>query len=159
SNLPPVVSIPPTAPAAGTEYTIVQGDNFSALSKRFGVSVKAISDANPGVDSSKLKIGQKLHIPPAAPVAPAAVSPVVTANGEQLYTVKSGDTLIKIAGQFGTSVKAIRSLNSLKTDSIKVGQKLKIPAKGSGSAPASAPSAEPAPSTPAPAPAAAPQSR
>jgi peptidoglycan endopeptidase LytE len=159
TNLPSVVSIPPAAPAVVTDYTIVQGDNFSALAKRFGVSVKAISDANPGVDSSKLRIGQKIHIPPAAPVAPAAATPVVTANGEQLYTVKSGDTLIKIAAQFGTSVKAIRSLNSLKTDSIKVGQKLKIPAKGSGSAPASAPSTEPAPSTPAPAPGAAPQSR
>src|SRR5207248_1099866 len=88
SNLPPVVSIPPSAPAAVTEYTIVQGDNFSALAKRFGVSVKAISDANPGVDSSKLKIGQKIHIPPMPPAAPAAATPVVTANGEQLYTVK-----------------------------------------------------------------------
>src|SRR5437762_3485348 len=31
TNLPPVVTIPPVAPFAGTDYTIVQGDNFSAL--------------------------------------------------------------------------------------------------------------------------------
>jgi LysM repeat protein len=46
-----------------------------------------------------------------------------------MYTVKSGDSLIKIASQFGTTVKAIRAANSLKTDSIKVGQKLSIPSK------------------------------
>ena len=158
TNPTPVVSISPTALSAGSDYTIVQGDNFSTLAKRFGVSVKAITDANPGVDSTKLKIGQKIHIPPAMAVAPTVAAPVVAANGEQLYTVKSGDTLIKIASQFGSSVKAIRSLNSLKTDAIRVGQKLKIPAKSAGSAPVSTPSSEPAaPSSPAPA--AAPQGR
>ena len=67
----------------------------------------------------------------AAPVESAS------AGGEQIYTVKSGDNLTKIARQFGTTVKALRAANGLKTDSIKVGQKLKIPAKAS--APATAP--------------------
>jgi LysM repeat protein len=47
--------------------------------------------------------------------------------GEQTYTVKSGDNLLKIAGQHHTTVKALRSANSLTTDRITVGQKLKIP--------------------------------
>jgi peptidoglycan endopeptidase LytE len=45
--------------------------------------------------------------------------------------VKSGDSLTKIASQFGVSVKALRSFNNLKTDKIVVGQKLKVPAKSS----------------------------
>ena len=52
-----------------------------------------------------------------------------TAPSEQVYTVKSGDSLTRIAGQFGLKVKALRAANSLKTDKIRVGQKLKIPAK------------------------------
>jgi peptidoglycan endopeptidase LytE len=98
------------------------------------VSVKAITDANPGLEPTKLKIGQKIHIPAAtAPAAPTAagVVPVESpsAGGEQTYTVKSGDNLTKIATQYGISVKALRAANALKTDSIKVGQKLKVPAK------------------------------
>ena len=71
-----------------------------------------------------------------------------SASGEQTYTVKSGDNLTKIAAQFGTTLKALRAANGLKTDSIKVGQKLKIPAKAS--APMAAPVAptEPAPTAP-----------
>ncbi len=160
---PPVVATAPTpaettapvaAPGGGTEYTIAKGDSFSTIAPKFHVSVKALQDANPGVEPTKLQIGQKIHIPaPTAPTAPSAtgVTPTETAaaGGEQIYTVKSGDNLTKIAAQFGTTVAKLRALNGLKTDSIKVGQKLKIPAKG---ATAPAAPAEPAPTTP-PAPA------
>jgi len=137
---PPVVETHPQPAApfgAPTEYTIANGDNFSTVARKFHVSVKAIMDANPGVEPTKLKIGQKINIP--APVTsvsqgtnPSAASPAGGGGaGEQTYTVKSGDSLTKIASQFGTTVKAIRSANNLKTDRIVVGQKLKIPAKSS----------------------------
>ena len=123
-------------PAGVTEYTIVKGDILEKIAKNFHVSVKAITDANPGIEPAKLKIGQKIHIPaPSAPAAPTAsgAAPAEKASvaGEQVYTVKSGDNLTKIAGQYGISLKALRAANGLKTDSIKVGQKLKIPAKAS----------------------------
>ena len=158
TNLPPVVEVPPQGVAI--DYTIVEHDNFSTLAKTYHVTVKAISDANPGVDSTKLKIGQKIHIP--APLPTPAAAPGTTAlnpSGEQVYTVKSGDNLIKIAGQFGTSVKALRAANNLKMDSIKVGQKLKIPVKGPASAPGPATSPDTAPSSPGPNPATPPQAR
>jgi LysM repeat protein len=66
--------------------------------------------------------------------------------GEEAYTVKSGDTLTKIAKAHGTTVKAIKAASNLNTDHIKVGQKLTIPAKAEAAAPA------PAPVAPAPAP-------
>jgi LysM repeat protein len=161
SSPPVVVTAPvpletptlPTVPAGATEYAIVKGDNFSTLAKKFHVSAKAIADANPGVEPTKLKIGQKIHIPaPAAPSAPVVTGTALAegtgAGGEQTYTVKSGDNLTKIAGHLGTTVKALRAANGLKIDSIKVGQKLKIPAKASG--PAAVPTApmETAPTTP-----------
>jgi LysM repeat protein len=133
---PPVVSVPPTPPslpAVPQDYAIVQGDTFSALAKKFGVTTKALLEANPGVEPTKLQVGQKIHVP--APVAAATPAPTSatttpdTAEGEQSYTVKSGDTLSSIAKQFGVRVRAIRSANSLTTDRIIVGQKLKIPAK------------------------------
>jgi LysM repeat protein len=123
-------------PAGGTEYAVVKGDILAKIAKDHHVTVKAITDANPGIEPSKLKIGQKIHIP--APSASGATTPTAaptmdpaSPGGEQVYTVKSGDNLTKVASHHGVSVKALRAANSLKTDSIKVGQKLKIPAKGS----------------------------
>ena len=60
----------------------------------------------------------------------------VAVSGETIHTVKSGETLLKIAGRYGTKVAAIKSLNGLTTDQIKVGQKLKIPVKAVAPAPA-----------------------
>ena len=127
-TMPPVVA-PESVPAA-TDYTIMKGDTFGAIAKKFHVTVKAITQANPGVEPTKLKVGQKIHIPAAAAAAATDVGAMAAAaGGEQLYTVKSGDSLYKIATQYGTTVKALRAANSLKTDKIKVGDKLKIPAK------------------------------
>ena len=143
--VPPETAIAATAPGAATEYTIVKGDTLGNLAKKNHISLKALEAANPGIDAAKLKIGQKIQIP--APAAPAAsttgaatsvpADAAATAGGEQVYTVKSGDMLGSIAKAHGVTVKALRSANSLKTDQIKVGQKLKIPAKAS-TAPADA---------------------
>jgi len=150
SPLPPPIepprtetTTPPSNLAEGTEHTIIKGESFYTLSKKYNVSTRAIVNANPGVDPARLKIGQKVKIP--AATAPAASTPAgggatATASGsEKLYTVKSGDTLNRIAKNNGVTVKALRAENSLKTDQIKVGQKLKIPGKNSpDTAPAAA---------------------
>ncbi len=138
---PPPQASTPAPPATPSEYTIASGDNFSTVAKKFHVSVKALMDANPGVEPTKLKIGQKINIPAAVagtavPASPSysPATPTAPATGEQMYSVKSGDSLTKIASHFGTTVKAIRSVNALKTDRIVVGQKLKIPGKAVGAA-------------------------
>jgi len=127
---------PITPPEAGlTEYTVQKGDTFSTIAPKFHISVKALQAANPTVDPAKLQIGKKLNIPAAtttAAISTAAASGatvVDTASGTTTYTVKSGDTLSKLATDFHTTVKAIQSANGLTDTRIKVGQKLKIPAK------------------------------
>jgi LysM repeat protein len=62
-------------------------------------------------------------------VASPAAAPPAPGDDTLTYKVKSGDTLMKIARSHGTTVKAIKALNGLKTDQIKVGQVLKLPAK------------------------------
>jgi LysM repeat protein len=136
------VALPPVG-GSGSEYTVTKGDSFFSIGKKFGVSTKAISDANPGVDSKHLKIGQKLSVPSAAARENVVAAGAMEAVGSSpVYIVKSGDTLLKIAKQHGTSVKAVKSANSLATDKIRVGQKLKIPVKETAPV---APMAEPAP--------------
>jgi len=150
SNSLPAVDVPPAAPvpaAAASEYTVASGDKFVTIAKKFNVTVAALRDANPGVEPTKLQIGKSLHIPAAtskaAPSTPSATAVAESANGSQTHTVKSGDTLIKIAQVNHTTVRAIRTANNLRSDRITVGQKLKIPAKSSQTASTETASANP----------------
>ena len=144
-------------PASPTEHIIQKGETFAVLAKKYGVSVKAIQQANPGVDPTRLKIGQKIAIPPKPPggstPASSSLSPgdAGTVAAESVYTVKKGDNLTKIATDHGVSIKALRAANNLRTDQIKPGQKLKIPTKaGVASTPAAPAPTAPAPVVPAP---------
>ncbi|MFM2294132.1 MAG: hypothetical protein RLZZ350_545 [Verrucomicrobiota bacterium] len=113
----------------GSEYAVAKGDSFYTIAKKHGVSTKAIADANPGVDSKKLKVGQKLNVPTATASVKSAEVSAPHATSEGSYKVKSGDTLMKIAKAHGTTYKALKAANGLTTDRIKVGQKLTIPGK------------------------------
>lgn len=157
---PPMPTTEPTAPTENT-YVVVKGDTFSKIAKENGVTVKAIEDANPDIQPTRLKVGQKLVIPAggatAGPAAPGAESATDNSGGE-VYTIKSGDTLSRIARHFGVTVKAIEEANNLTTTKIYVGKKLTIPAAAPSETapPAAAPETAPAPapeSAPAPAPA------
>jgi LysM repeat protein len=169
--VPPVVvptPQPPTPQSAvetgGSEYIVVAGDTLAKIAKAHGVSVKALEGANPGVDPKKLKIKQKLVIPASTKSAETTTAAPAGAadTGGDSYTVKSGDTLSKIAKKHGTSIKALQAANNLSTTKIKVGDKLKIPAKAETAAPAPAadttaapalpPVSAPAPAAPTPAP-------
>jgi peptidoglycan endopeptidase LytE len=142
----------PSLPQAGAgEYKVVKGDTLSKIAKKSHVSLQALMAANPGVESRKLKVDQTIHVPqPTTAAAGASGAGATTAGategpaGQQVYTVKSNDSLTKIARQFGIKVKALRAANPLKTDKIKVGQKLNIPAKTAANAEtAPAPTAPP----------------
>lgn len=151
---------PAPAPAEApteSEYVVVRGDTFSKIAKANGVSLRALEDANPNVPPTRLRIGEKLVIPAGASAtgsnaAAGTEAGIATATGGgEVYVVKSGDNLTRIAHHFGVTVKAIESENNLTTTKIKVGQKLTIPAKpGETPAPVNAPPA--APVAPAPAP-------
>jgi lipoprotein-anchoring transpeptidase ErfK/SrfK len=62
---------------------------------------------------------------PTPPPAATALQPPETRPA--LYEVKHGDALILIGKRFGTSVAQLKAFNGLKDDTIRVGQKLKIP--------------------------------
>jgi LysM repeat protein len=127
----------PTEPLLETKtYTVAKGDNLSKIAKANGISLTALTKANPGLDAGKLKAGQKLQIPPAPvstappPIAigfkePGPAPAPVTAS--RVHVVKPGETLTRIAKQHGTTPKALRAANNLKGDRVVSGQKLKLP--------------------------------
>ena len=87
-----------------------------------------------------------------APAAANTQAPVKTKSGfvpyegpTKEYVVKSGDSLGKIAKDTGLSIRALKALNGLQRDNLRVGQKLKIPVeKQTAAKPAPAVQADPA---------------
>ncbi len=87
-----------------------------SIGKKFNVSVSDLKKAN-GLTSSMLKIGQVLKIPKIEEEIPK----------QNVYIVKSGDSLYKIAQNYDTTVAELMSLNNLTSTSLSIGQVLEIP--------------------------------
>lgn len=68
----------------------------------------------------------KMQASAPAPAPKPTVTKVVI-GPHQEYTVQSGDTLSLIAQAFNTSVGKIKEMNGLKSDNLRVGQKLNLP--------------------------------
>ncbi|HKS35980.1 MAG TPA: LysM peptidoglycan-binding domain-containing protein [Verrucomicrobiae bacterium] len=130
----PTAVLDPNPPPAGREYVVIKGDSFYSIGKKFGVSANAIARANPGIDPTRLKVGDKVQIPPASSATASVAQATAGSGGADVYVVKSGDTLSKIAQANKTTVNEIKALNGLKTDRINIGDKLKLPAARPASA-------------------------
>ncbi len=98
-------------------YTVKAGDTLYGISNQFGVSVTELAELN-GIKGSNLQIGRVLNIPSSLGTNPDTMF---------MYTVKSGDTLYKIAAKYNTTVDKIINLNYLKNTNLSVGQVLRIP--------------------------------
>jgi LysM repeat protein len=153
-NEGPAPAPAPVVPASVTgvhAYVVKKGDSLWKIAKAENITVGELSRANNMTKTSTLKVGQKLSIPAASKaektgVATASVVPTSTdansvpstasasaapaaateASGAT-YTVKSGDSLWKIARQKSVSVAALKQANNLSGDSLKAGQTLHIP--------------------------------
>jgi hypothetical protein len=59
----PVASTATGAWPADGIYTIQSGDTFSRIAARFNIKLEDLERVNPGVDSRRLQIGQKIQLP------------------------------------------------------------------------------------------------
>lgn len=99
-------------------YTVKAGDSLYAISKKFGLTVDELKKLN-NLTSNTLKIGQVLKIK-------SSTTSTVT-PGTINYPVKSGDNLYAIARKYNTTVDEIKKLNKLASNTLSIGQVLKIP--------------------------------
>ena len=95
-------------------YTVVKGDSLYSIARKFNTTVEALKEAN-NLTSNNLAVGQILIIP----------SKEVENNGN--YIVVASDTLYKIAQKFNTTVDELKLLNNLTSNTLSIGQSLKIP--------------------------------
>ncbi|MGF2141634.1 LysM peptidoglycan-binding domain-containing protein [Vagococcus fluvialis] len=112
-----------------TTHTVRRGDTLYGISLRYGVSVNEIKQKN-NLTSDMIYIGQTLAISGSPQSGNKTNTQQTVSTGtSSTYTVKSGDSLYKIASQHNVTVDQLKKENNLSGDMIYVGQTLRIPGK------------------------------
>jgi len=124
----------PTAATKSATHTVEPGDTVWDLAQTFHTTVSAIVKANGLGASAVIHVGDRLTIPGAsgasasAAASPSAKASTASGKANSRYTVKAGDTLSRIATQFGTTVQKLSAANGIDNPSlIRIGQVLTIP--------------------------------
>ena len=94
-------------------YTIQSGDTLSGIGQKFKISSDALKYVNSLTDSSVLKVGSSISIPPVSGL---------------IHKVESGDTLASIAKKYDVPEQAVADFNYiLNTSELAMGTELVIP--------------------------------
>lgn len=109
------IPIPEQEEESKNVYVVKKGDSLYKIAKEYDTTTNELIKLN-NLSNTNLSIGQILKIPIEQIEEP-----------EYLYTVKSGDSLYKIAREYNTTVDELMKLNNLSSIYLNVGQTLKIP--------------------------------
>lgn len=106
-----------SSPTNGT-YMVKAGDTLWSIANANDMTVAQLKQKN-DLSNDTIYVGQTLNVS-------SAKSASTTSTASATYTVKSGDSLWKIASANGTTVNQLKSLNNLSSDLIYAGQQLKL---------------------------------
>lgn len=110
------------------QYRIKPGDTLDAISKRYGVTLAVLSQANGITNPNRIWAGQMLKVP-VTDQRPLGNTPPPTT-----HRVRAGETLTKIAAHYGLTVEELVHANNIRDpDNITVGQVLKLKASSGDS--------------------------
>ncbi len=162
----PVIAVPDSVGVIrfnGKSYIlhkVDKGQTMYALTRRYGTTIAAIKDANPGL-ADQITENETLRIPlvsaaskvetkpaavakpeekkpapvvapkPAAAPAAAAVTHVGQTAGGGVHKVEVGQTLYSIAAKYGVSMENIRKWNGMQSDNVILGQEIIVSEKKS----------------------------
>lgn len=116
-----------SVPSTSDYYIVKSGDSLWSIAKKYGVTVDELKSAN-NLTSNVLSIGQKLKIPNMS-------APSNEPKDYITYTVKSGDSLYSIASKNDLTVQELKNYNNLTSNTLQIGQVLKIPVVSSEQVP------------------------
>ncbi len=105
---------------APSSYTVQRGDNLSEIAQRFNVSLNDLKAAN-NINGSVIQVGQTLRIPNALSM------PILSQAAFREHVVSRGESLSQIAVNYSVSLQRLRESNQLNSDTIRIGQVLRIP--------------------------------
>ncbi|HWA34387.1 MAG TPA: LysM peptidoglycan-binding domain-containing protein, partial [Cyclobacteriaceae bacterium] len=103
-------------------HQVEEKETLYSISRRYNATILAILEQNPNADAG-IEVGQILKVPYTPKGKTSA--PVHTAEGT-LHRVEAKETLFSIARLYNVSVDDIKTWNSLKDNSLTLGQTLLI---------------------------------
>ena len=132
-----VAALPEAKRVLFREHVVLKGDTLGLIAKKYGTTTSQLVQANNLGKTPVLKIGHTLIIPmsdttppqPKTRLASTSRSTTTSTAGRTrslTYTVKSGDTLAKIAARYNTTVEKLKTWNHLSSTRLVVGKKLII---------------------------------
>ena len=134
-TIEPLSSASSTAASQPESYIVQGGDTLIGTANRFGLSVTQLASYNNLSSRADLLRGQKLWLVPGKVTAPASTpaapstKPSKSSTATKNYKVKPGDGLIALSRQLNVPTTTLANLNNMSaTDSLYVGQTLKVPA-------------------------------
>lgn len=112
-------------------HTVKSDDTLFSISQQYGVSISDIRSWN-DLQNSNLRVGEELVIQPQNnnSTEKGITASKSSSRSKEFYTVKSGDTLFRIAQMHNMTVTDIKQINNLASNNIRVGQQLKIETVG-----------------------------
>lgn len=113
------------------EHLVRRGETVAGIASAYGVDRRDLMRENGIRDPRRLRPGQRLVIPGTnAPGGGSKGSAGSAApHPPRIHRVRRGETLHRIARSYGVGVAAIKELNGLRSDVIRPGQRLRIPAE------------------------------
>lgn len=131
------IGIADAASADTDTHKVKAGETLFSISQQHNVTVEDLKKWN-GLSSTLIYANQTLQIGSTSTDSSSSSTPTTTSSNHT-YTVKSGDTLYRIAKDNGTSVQQLKEWNNLSSHLIYVNQVLKINGTGTVSSSPSAP--------------------
>jgi len=117
-----------------TYHKVKEGETLFSISQRYNLTVNQVKRVNPGL-TTDLKVGQTITIPQqlAEKNKDKQIEDEGTFKGNRFnaYTVKEGETIYRIAKNFGISQKRLLSMNPrISTNNLEIGSRIRIPVEG-----------------------------
>ena len=110
-------------PAGSESYRVQRGDNFYLIARKFGISVRALMNANPAIAAGRLLVGDILCVP----VGEGRSCPV----GSSAYTVQQGQSVVDVMLSSNVSLRALREYNEdIRLTALRPGDVLCVPPSG-----------------------------
>ena len=116
-----------TSTGNGT-YTVKAGDTLYRIAYNHGISLTTLLSINGLSETSTIRPGQQLVVSGSAKATTSTTkaTTVSYSTGASTHTVQAGDTLFRIAKNNGLTLSELRALNGLTSNTIRVGQVLKV---------------------------------
>jgi membrane-bound lytic murein transglycosylase D len=122
------------------KHRVKKGETVASIAKRYKVAPSTIASYNNVSSKRVLVAGQKLRVPVIQvtrivknkPDAKSNKTRSTLAEAKHVYKIKKGDTLLIIAKRFDIPAAQIKEINNLKSNSIRIGQVLKLSKSDTG---------------------------